>query len=82
MGMPALSNLKLINVTYYFIAGKANSQPLGRVTISIKFRGRSVANRFHIIICSIRAPFSVPRFVISGGYYRSSFESVIESIVR
>ena len=35
---------------------------------------------FHI--CSIRAPFSVARFVISGGYYHGSFEYVIESIVR
>jgi hypothetical protein len=32
--------------------------------------------------CSIRAPFSAARFVSSGGYYRGSFESVIESIVR
>ena len=47
-----------------------------------KLRARSVANRLHIIICSIRAPFSVSRFVISGGYHRGSFESVIESIVR
>jgi len=31
---------------------------------------------------SIRAPFSVARSVISGGYYRGSLESVIESIVR
>ena len=46
------------------------------------FRARSVANRLHIIICSTRAPFSVAHFVISGGYYRRSFESVIESIVR
>jgi len=35
---------------------------------------------FHI--CSIRAPFSVARFVISGGYYRGSFEYVIKSIVQ
>ena len=27
-------------------------------------------------------PFSVAHFVISGGYYRGSFEYVIESIVR
>ena len=33
-------------------------------------------------ICLIRAYFSVARFVISGGYYRGSFESVNESIVR
>ena len=33
-------------------------------------------------ICSICAYFSVARFVISGGYYHSSFESVIKSIVR
>ena len=45
-------------------------------------RARSVANRLHIIICSIRAPFSVARFVISGGYYHGSFESVLKSIVR
>jgi hypothetical protein len=32
--------------------------------------------------CSIRAPFSVARFVISGGYYYGSFESVIKAIVR
>ena len=69
-------------MAYHFIAGKGNSQPLGRVTISIKFRGRSVANRLHIIICSIRAPFSVAHFVISGGYYRGSFEYVIKSIIR
>ena len=31
--------------------------------------------------CSIRAPFSVARSVISGGYYRGSFESVIKAIV-
>ena len=32
-------------------------------------------------ICSIRAYFSVARFVITGSYYRGSFESVNESIV-
>ena len=31
--------------------------------------------------CSIRAPFSVARFVISGGYYCGSFESIIKLIV-
>ena len=44
--------------------------------------GRSVANEFQIVIYSICAPFSVARFIISGGYYRDSVESVIESIVR
>ena len=47
-----------------------------------KLRGCSVANRLHFIICSIRAPFSVAHFVISGGYYCGSFEYVIESIVQ
>ena len=32
--------------------------------------------------CSIRASFSIARSVISGGYHRSSFESVIKTIVR
>ena len=32
--------------------------------------------------CSICAPFSVARFVISGGYYHDSFESAIVSIVQ
>ena len=32
--------------------------------------------------CSIRAPFSVARSVISGGYHRGSFEPVIKAIVR
>jgi hypothetical protein len=32
--------------------------------------------------CSIRAPFSVTRSVISDGYHRGSFESVIKAIVR
>jgi hypothetical protein len=32
---------------------------------SARSRGYSVANH----ICSIRAPFTVTRFVISGGYY-------------
>ena len=45
-------------------------------------RDRSVANCLHIHNLSIHAPFSVTRFVISGGYYRGSFEYVIESIVR
>jgi hypothetical protein len=45
-------------------------------------KGCSVANRLYIIICSIRAPFSVARFVISGRYYRGLFEPVIELIVR
>ena len=43
---------------------------------------RSVANCLRYRICSICAYFSVARFIISGGYYRSSFESVIESIIR
>ena len=45
-------------------------------------KGCSVANRLHFIIYSIRAPFSVARLVISSGYYRASFESVIESGVQ
>jgi hypothetical protein len=49
--------------------------------IILYIRVRSVANCLRYRICSISAYFSVARF-ISGGYYRSSFESVIESIVR
>jgi len=30
----------------------------------------------------IRAPFSVARFVISGGYYLGSFKSVIKAIIQ
>ena len=47
-----------------------------------QLRDRSVANRLHIHNPSIRAPFSVTHFVISGGYYRGSFEYVIRSIVQ
>ena len=43
-------------------------------------RGCSVANRLHIYNLSIRASFSVTRFIISGGYY-SLFKSVIELII-
>ena len=38
----------------------------------------SVANQLHIIICLIRAPFSIAHFVISGGYYHGLFESVLK----
>jgi hypothetical protein len=41
-----------------------------------------VANCLHTITCSICAPFSVARLIISGYFYHGSFGSVIESIVR
>ena len=49
---------------------------------NLSLRDRSVANRLYIYNLSIYAPFSVTCFVISGGYYRGSFEYVIELIVR
>ena len=41
----------------------------------------SVANQLHHNLFNSCA-FSVASFVISGGYYRGSFESVIKAIVR
>ena len=40
-----------------------------QILIRLILRGCSVANRLHIHNVSIRAPFSVTRFVISGGYH-------------
>jgi len=60
----------------------SNEKPMGisRLTIVNKRPFGCKSAPYHI--CSIRAPFSVVRFVISGGYYHGPFEYVIELIVR
>jgi len=58
------------------------SEGLSLILLSASSNGTFGCKSAPYYICSICAYFSVARFVISGGYYRSSFESVIESIVR
>ena len=56
---------------------RAAEEPAGEVS-----KGTFGCKSAPYYTCSICATFSVARFIVSGDYYRSSFKSGIELIVR